>query len=196
MGPYDSPTFLGRKDKIVLGLTLGQLAVVLGGGLVWFVLILGMDRGMMESMLMFAPLHAGTCILGLVRIAGLLIPVYFLVFLKSLVTSAVYHVDREEARSGLPEWFADELEAQLAAEAAAAGQLSERIRNTDGLTSRLFGALLFFRKRAVETTTSQQGQEARVLASLQVEQQATAAAHGFRRSLRSMFLLLVKGRPV
>lgn len=196
MGPYDSPTFLGRKDKIVMGLTLGQLGIVLGGGLVWFVVILGMDRGMMESMLLFAPLHAGTCIIGLVRIAGLMIPVYFLVFLKSLITCAVYHVEREEARAGLPEWFAEELEKQAAAEAAASGQLSDRLQNTDGLSSRLFGALLFFRKRAVDTTTSQQGQEVRTLASLQVEQQANAAAHGVRRSLRSMFLLLVKGKPV
>ena len=35
MEPYDSPTFLGNKDKLLLGMTIGQIGVFMGSGLLW-----------------------------------------------------------------------------------------------------------------------------------------------------------------
>ena len=45
MGSYDSPTFLGQKDKYLMGLSLPQLMVAAVVGVFWFLVSLMFGRG-------------------------------------------------------------------------------------------------------------------------------------------------------
>ena len=71
---YDSPTFLGQKDKYLLGLSLPELmvAMAIGGG--WFFVMLLVPLGMMFRLLLSSPLTGMSMLLLFVRISGLSIP--------------------------------------------------------------------------------------------------------------------------
>ena len=193
MEPYDSPTFLGNKDKLLLGMTIGQIGVFMGSGLLWLMIALAAEFSTLKSLLIFGPAHALTVAFLMVKLSGIALPMYLLAMLSSLVASAVYHVDAVGAREGLPDWF----DATAPAEAAAVDVLVAQVEE-DGVSSRRWlGALRFFRRKAAATATatanSRVSQETRTLASLEVEQRSNDAARGVQRSLRTVFRMVVKG---
>ena len=190
MDPYDSPTFLGNKDKLLLGMTIGQVGVFIVSGLLWLMIALAAEFSTLKSLLIFGPAHALTAALFLVKLSGMALPMYLLAMLSSLVSSAVYHVDAVGAREGLPDWF----DATAPAEAAAVDVLVAQVEE-DGVSSRRWlGTLRFFRRKAAKTVDSRVGRETRTLASLEVEQRSNDAARGVQRSLRTVFRMVVKGQ--
>ena len=98
MEPYDSPTFLGNKDKLLLGMTIGQVGVFMGSGLLWLMIALAAEFSTLMSLLIFGPAHALTAALFLVKLSGMALPMYLPAMLASLATAAVYHVDAAVAR--------------------------------------------------------------------------------------------------
>ena len=193
MGAYDSPTFLARKDTLLMGLTLQQFGIVFGGGFVWLMMALALDQPLMTSLLLFGPAHVITTVILIVRPAGMLIPVYFALAVKSFITAPVFHVEAEALRSGLPEWFKEEFAAQARELAETAGLSTADIRESGGVSSRFVGALLFFRRKAAQQATSRSAEEARQIAKLEAEQRAGEVVQGAERSLRVMLRMLFKG---
>ena len=194
MGTYDSPTFLSRKDKLLMGLTLQQFGIVFGGGFVWLMFALALDQSLITSLLTFGPAHIITVAFFLIRPAGMTIPVYLGLMLKAMITAPVYHVEAEGLRAGLPEWFKEQLAAMAQEQAAGSAFSAQDVRASSGVSSRFVGALLFFRRKAVEQATSNQAEEVRSIAKLEAEQRAGEAVQGAERSLRVMLRLLFKGR--
>ena len=90
MEPYDSPTFLGNKDKLLLGMTIRQIGVFMGSGLLWLMIALAAEFSTLKSLLIFGPAHALTVSFFMVKLSGLALPMYLLAMLSSLVASAVY----------------------------------------------------------------------------------------------------------
>ena len=188
MGTYDSPTFLGNKDKLVMGMTIGQVGVFIGAGVFWLMLALSFEFSVLMSLALFGPAHGITVSFFLVKLSGMSIPMYLLAMAQSMVSATVYHVDAEAARRGLSEWFTD----AEAANTDGAEDLA-RIRQSGAGSRRWLGSLLFFRRQAKATAASAVGEENRMLAGLEAEQRANEAARGAQRTLRTMFRLMVKG---
>lgn len=189
MEPYDSPTFLGNKDKLLLGMTIGQVGLFMGSGLLWLMIALAAEFSMVKSLLIFGPAHALTVAFVTVKLSGIALPMYLLAMLSSLVSSAVYHVDAAGAKEGLPDWF----EAAQPAEVAAGDVIIAQVEE-DGVSSRRWlGTLRFFRRKARASASSRFSQETRNLAGLEAEQRSNEAARGLQRSLRTMFRMVVKG---
>ena len=80
-GAYDSPTFLGQKDKYLLGLSLPELMMAMGIALMWFIVTLMTPYGMLVRLAMVVPATGVSLFLLFGRIAGLSIPGYFLLML-------------------------------------------------------------------------------------------------------------------
>ena len=59
LGSYDSPTFLGQKDKYMLGLSLPELMVSMGIGAFWFFPDVSGTRGVHDSGVNIAPFDRG-----------------------------------------------------------------------------------------------------------------------------------------
>ena len=76
LGSYDSPTFLGQKDKYMLGLSLPQLMVAVGVIFFWFLVSLAFPYTTQVRLAIMTPLSSVTLALIFVRISGLSIPAY------------------------------------------------------------------------------------------------------------------------
>ena len=84
MGPYESPTFLGRKDKIAMGMSMGELmkAIVLLMGLLLFWLLLLDYVGLIVCGLGFVVSLIGAIVIATVKIGGVKIPIYVVKMVK------------------------------------------------------------------------------------------------------------------
>ena len=193
MGPYDSPTFLSRKDKLLMGMTLQQFGIVFGGGFVWLMVALAVDQPLTNSLLMFGPAHGVTVAMLMIKPAGMSIPVYVILAVRSFVTAPVYHVETDVLRDGLQEWFKDR-DLQADKEVAGAAFAVTDIGQGRGRSAKFLGALLFFRRKAVQQSNSRASQEARAIARVETEHRAGEAVNGVQRTLRSMIRLLFRGR--
>ena len=74
MMSYDSPTFLGQKDKYLMGLSLPQLMILIGVGFTGFVFTLLLPVGMMMRFAILAPCVGVFGVLFFGRISGLASP--------------------------------------------------------------------------------------------------------------------------
>lgn len=74
LAPYESPTFLGQKDKYLAGLSLPQLMGTLGMGLFVFVVTLLLPMSFVWRMVLVLPLTGVAASLVFVRISGLSVP--------------------------------------------------------------------------------------------------------------------------
>ena len=102
---YDSPTFLGRKDKYLMGLSLPQLMILIGVGFTGFVFTLLLPVGMMMRFAILAPATGVAGILFFGRIAGLSIPMYFLKALSYMFSKPVYEEHKFLLLNGAPVWL-------------------------------------------------------------------------------------------
>ena len=187
LGAYDSPTFLGSKDKLLLGMTMVQVGAFMGSGIMWFMVAFAMDLTMTQRLLIFGPAHVLTVVVATVRLGGgLLIPVYLMLMLRSLVVTPLYHATGGEVRGGLPEWLEEEIkdEPVFAYGASPRGRTSAKFASS----LRLFG------QGVARNSRSSRAEEARNLAAIQVESRASDAAHGAKNFLRQAVALLKGGR--
>ena len=102
---YDSPTFLGQKDKYLLGLSLPELmvAMAIGGG--WFFVMLFVPLGMMFRLLLSLPLTGVSMLIMFVRISGLSIPAYLILSLVRVFRRPSYEETSQFILEGQPAWL-------------------------------------------------------------------------------------------
>ena len=87
MGSYDSPTFLGQKDKYLMGLSLPQLMVAIGVAAWWFFVSLTFPYSTVTRILIMVPLTGASLALLFARISGLTVPMFVLLAIKGLSAS-------------------------------------------------------------------------------------------------------------
>ena len=95
LGSYDSPTFLGQKDKYMLGLSLPELMVSMSIGAFWFFLMFLIPVGFLIRAAIALPLTGASMSLLFVRIAGLSIPGYLLLSLVRVFRRPSYEEVQE-----------------------------------------------------------------------------------------------------
>ena len=105
LGPYDSPTFLGQKDRYLVGLSLPELivAILIAGG--WFLVTLGVPLGILLRLVVVLPLTGISVAFLFVRISGLSIPMYLLLSLLRLFRRPSFEESRELLLEGEPAWL-------------------------------------------------------------------------------------------
>lgn len=108
VGSYDSPTFLGEKDKYLVGLTLPQLMVGLAIGFLWFMLALALPYGMLVKLAVVAFATVLTLAMLFIRIWGLSIPMLVLLSIRSSMARPLYEEFKELILLGAPEWVEEQ----------------------------------------------------------------------------------------
>ena len=105
LGPYDSPTFLGQKDRYLVGLSLPELivAILIAGG--WFLVTLGFPLGILLRLVVVLPLTGISVAFLFVRISGLSIPMYLLLSVLRLFRRPSFEESRELLLEGEPAWL-------------------------------------------------------------------------------------------
>lgn len=107
-GSYDSPTFLGRKDKLMLGLSLMQMMAVVFTTLSWFVVSLGFTSfSMLERFMFVVPAELATAVFLMVKPYGLYIPVYVWLMVKGLIFRQMYESEGHMLVHGMSQAAAD-----------------------------------------------------------------------------------------
>ena len=168
LGSYDSPTFLGQKDKYLMGLSLPELMLSLGVAFVYFILSLLLPYGTIIRLSLVAPATVVTLILLFGRISGLTIPSYaYLTVLRSFVRPS-FEDTQELLLSGQSAW----LEAQR-----------ERSKKS--------GFLPFFRKKG-SVVMPDEVRQAEMKAEM--DKQITEGAVAAEGWVRDGFRTLMKGR--
>ncbi len=105
VGSYDSPTFLGQKDKYLFGLSLPQMMGAIGVGFFWFLVTLLFPYSTPIRLAMMAPLTGVTLGLLFIRIVGLTIPSFLLLSFLSLFSKPSFEETQEMVVNGRPEWL-------------------------------------------------------------------------------------------
>ena len=104
MGSYDSPTFLGQKDKYLMGLSLPQIMVAMGVAAWWFFVSLTLPYSMITRILIMVPLTGASLTLLFARIAGLTVPGFVLLSVKSLFSRPSFEEVDALVMNGDPDW--------------------------------------------------------------------------------------------
>ena len=175
MGPYDSPTFLGRKDKIAMGMTMGQLMKAIGllMGLLTFWLILIDHVGMIVSGLGFLITLIGTVVVVTVKIGGVKIPAYLMKMTMMSIRRPAYVADALGALQLL--------EPTVAGLGSGAGVGTAEVEGPPpGLLRRLLSG---GRKKAVAAAKDQDN---RYMAKAQMDSVSANAVTEGRRQIRSL----------
>lgn len=104
LSAYDSPTFLGRKDRFLLGMSLSQLGICALVAVFWW-FFLGWTTGLdvMPRAAVFGVCQGGTVAALFVRLAGLSVPSYCWLMLKQLVRKPLWESNRERLVNGEPD---------------------------------------------------------------------------------------------
>ena len=180
-GNYDSPTFLGRKDKVLLGMTAGQVVVFMVSIVVWSMVAFSMDLGLLMRLVLFGPLHALTVAMLTVKIGGALLPSYLLLALKGATLTPLYHSSDVEMRSGLPEWAAQRRRQEAAGEGDGL---------PDGTVGRVFYRLKMLGKRTERQARGEAARDARYMAEMEIEHQTGEAVKESKRWIVEMWRML------
>ena len=170
LGSYDSPTFLGEKDRYLLGLSLPELMVAIGVAGGWFVVTLLLPVDFIIRLLVVLPLTGMSMAFLFLKISGLSIPRYVFLSILRLFRRPSFEESRELLVSGEPAWL--ELQRQ---------------RSESGGSSR-FG-FLRRRRRAVSISEERQA-ELKAEMDRQVTEGAVAAEQWAMDAIRS----IVRGR--
>ena len=101
---YDSPTFLGQKDKYFFGLTLVEVMMLLGVGFLTFILSLAFPVGFMTRMLLVIPITGAMAVLMFARLSGLSIPAFIFLAVLGMFRRPSFEVTKEFVLSGDPAW--------------------------------------------------------------------------------------------
>ena len=88
--PYESPTFLGSKDKYLLGLSLPQLLGVVAVAFIAFLFSLLLPFGFAMKMAVTIPSTIFVSFLIFGQIAGMMVPTFVILGVASLFRHPVY----------------------------------------------------------------------------------------------------------
>ncbi len=168
LGSYDSPTFLGQKDKYLMGLSLPELLAALGIGFMWFLFSLMMPLSTIMRLVVIVPLTGVTVALLFMRVSGLMIPTYILLAISRAFNKPSFEETGELMLTGQIQW------------------LESKQKRESG--SKLGG--LLGKKQKLMADTEVQQAELRAEMDKQVMEGAVAAEQMIRDGIRTM----VKGR--
>ena len=105
LGSYDSPTFLGQRDKYLMGLSLPQLMVAAVVGVFWFLVSLAFGGGMLVRMSVTGTFTLVTLLILFVRLSGLSIPMYVVLSIQRVFVKPSYEDVGALVLEGQPEWL-------------------------------------------------------------------------------------------
>ena len=137
LGTYDSPTFLGKKDVYLLGLTMPQIAISLGTLACWFLVALMFNLTMQQRLIYFGPCFIVTLLLLFVRMSGLMLPTFLILFVKYILVKPRYESSPEMLLDGPVEMSA--VNADQVGPKALLRKLKpfgRKIKDDDGLVAR------------------------------------------------------------
>lgn len=104
LSSYESPTFLGQKDKYMAGLSLPQLMGMVGIGVFIFVVTLLLPFGFVWRLALVVPLTAVVGMLVFARISGLSIPSFLLHSVVRAFSRPVYEEHQQLLVRGAVVW--------------------------------------------------------------------------------------------
>lgn len=168
LGSYDSPTFLGQKDKYFMGLSLPELMISLTIGGILFLFSLALPIGLLGRMAVVAPLTGGCMLFIFLRIAGMSIPSFLLRSLLGLFRRPSFEENREGLLAGTPAWLA-----------------AQALRESGERGSRRFG-LVGRGRKAVAAIPEERKAELQAEVDRQVVETAAAAEGWARDAIRSV----------
>ena len=105
LGSYDSPTFLGQKDKYLMGLSLPELMMAMGVGFGWFLITLLLPFSTIMRLVVLLPLTGFSMALLFVRISGLSIPMFLMLALMRMFSKPSYEETSVLMLNGQSEWL-------------------------------------------------------------------------------------------
>lgn len=184
-GNYDSPTFLGRRDKLLLGMTFPQVVVFMASFVLWSAVAFSFDMGVMGRLLMFGPLHGVTVAMFTVKIGGVLIPFYLVMMVKGSLFVPLYHSTDREMRLGLPEWEGQREQRRF-------GDSEEDEALPDGTLARLAYSVKQLRRRNTRQARAEAVREMGYLAEVEAEHHGYQAVQESKQWLRQMWRMLRK----
>lgn len=121
---YDSPTFLGRKDRFLLGMSMSQLAVcALVAVFWWFFLQWTTGLDLIPRAVVFGICQAATVAALFVRLSGLSVPTYCWLMLKQMVRKRLWQSSREWLVNGVPDPAAEARAERAAGKRSLLGRL-------------------------------------------------------------------------
>ena len=164
---YDSPTFLGSKDKYLLGLSLPELFTVIAVSLIWLVISLMFPYGTVVRLAIAGVATLVTSILLFARLYGLSLPACLFFLVKGLFVKPSYEEMAELLVGGNLVWL----------------EQQER--------SSKWYQLGFFRSKKAEYIDSEQGQAVRMEVQAEVSRSvndgAVAVERGFKDAFKAIF---------
>ena len=107
---YDSPTFLGAKDKYMFGLTLPQLMIVFFVGVSWLMVCMMLPYGTIIRMGCTGAATVASAALLFLRISGISIPMYLFYTILRLFSKPAFEEQRDLLVGGNVVWL-EQLEA-------------------------------------------------------------------------------------
>ena len=111
LGTYDSPTFLGKRDVYLLGLTMPQIAASGGIAVAWLLLAMMFTMTMQMRLIVFGPMYLFTLAMVFVKPFGLMLPVLTVLALKYLFVKPMYESDPVQLIDGHVEQVTQSAEA-------------------------------------------------------------------------------------
>ena len=102
---YDSPTFLGQKDKYLAGLSLPQLMILIAVAFTVFIFTLLLPFGFMFRLLIVVPVTGVSGVLLFGQIAGLTIPSYLFHAVSGIFSCPSYEEHQLLLLNGGPVWL-------------------------------------------------------------------------------------------
>lgn len=164
---YDSPTFLGSKDKYLLGLSLPELFTVIAVAISWLVASLMLPYGTLVRIIVAGVATLVTSFLIFARVYGLSIPMCVFYIVKGLFVKPSYEEMRELLLGGNLVWL-------------------EQQEN-----SGRWYRFSFLRMKKSEYMDGEQGQTVRMEVQAEVSRSvnsgAVAVERGFRDALKAIF---------
>lgn len=103
LGTYDSPTFLGKRDVYLLGLTMPQIAASAGIAIAWLLVAMMFTMTMQMRLIVFGPMYLFTLGMIFIKPFGLPLPVMLILALKYLFIKPSYESDPLMLIDGPPE---------------------------------------------------------------------------------------------
>ena len=121
---YDSPTFLGRKDRFLLGMSMSQLGIcALVAVCWWFFLQWTTGLDLIPRAVVFGVCQGATVAALFVRLSGLSVPAYCWLMVKQMLRKPFWESSRDWLVNGVPDPAAEARAERAAGKRSLLGRL-------------------------------------------------------------------------